>query len=1119
MNTPEIKFLGWDEPAIKLVAEKLLEGLNAPQTAAQYRRATVVVPTAGSGQRLREYMAELSMQKYGKSLLMPRIALAGHLIPTEYPGVATEMETLSAWLQVLSAEDADPVAQYAPLIPRRPDTHRERWAVGVAHKLMGLRIRLTQEEVTLDTVSHQLGKRKAAYQKEADQMSEDASIARAGLLARREVAAKEQVRWSKLQSLFDRVDALLPSGNPIEKAQEDFVKNATWPKQCRLLIMACVPEFSPQIKTLLSNLHGKDGGRVEIWVHAPGSEAYKFDDFGLPKEADWGNREIEIPDALVYADADRNVVDNAASTIHLVTDAEAMAEEALRLAGGKDSRGVVLAVGDSEFSPAIINAFTAASPAWKLNLPEGRNPMTTDLGRLPGLLADACDARENMPLWDTKQQGVRNNDIRGLDTFIALLTNTALQQAIAKAPDALIGMQEHVEKIRMLLLPGSEDALLSMLQTTPQVDDSYKSIEKLKGRQQQAYYDYAVQVHKLIDCLCTRKLPTTLTKLADKLKESHQESPDRKLAASIAGQMQTCAEAAANLPSPLCTLELLRRRVEDAVKGPVFIERNLTTGDLLGWRELAYTSASQVILAAMHDGCIPEPVPEDDFLPESLCNELGIRHEKFRTARDSYLLTALIESRRQSGRVDFILARQKADGSVLAPSGLLMRCGDELPQRARALFAESKTPKVLPRPAECPLRRATGCGKSISPGELEHIGQIAPGKQNPFTRWFQNDEGQLVQKSYSPSSLAGFLQCPLTFWIKNLFHIDLSDTYKENKAELESNEYGSVMHAVLDKLVEQFPSQEKLLTACPEAEHDTQAAERLMMTTARQLAVDEWQSVYNSTSARQSQTLPMEVQLQAIERTLAEFVRQHIKDLAEGWCNIAREYTFKSTLPLADGATVRFSMNADRIDRHKDGRWRIIDYKTSSGEKIPHKVHFDLLDGGADSLYCRFMNVQGYQFGTVSFGTKLYRWNDVQLPLYAYGLRHPSTEDREKLQLGEADMSEIIPDLVYYNLQSKTEKLNCYYLVRDGAVLPITAKAPCGLSTEALFDSAMQTVQSAISMIRAGQCLFSAEALEFTSRPFSALNSGSWGSKTPRFGALSLESDPRSLFSLPRLTK
>lgn len=1115
MNTPELHFLGWDKPAIELVAEKLLKGLSTPQTADQYRRATVVVPTEGSGRRLREYMAE----KAGKALLMPTITLAGHLIPSEYPGVATEMETLTAWLQVLSAEGADPVAQYAPLIPRRPETHRERWAVGVAHKLMSLRSRLAQEEVELEAISHQLRKREIMYREEADLLTEDTKTTRAALLARRKVAANEQMRWHKLQSIFDRVDALLPSGKSIEQAQAEFVSNATWQKQSRLLIMACVPEFSPQIKTLLSNLHGKDGGRVEIWVHAPQSEAYKFDDFGLPLEAGWLNREIEIPDALVYADAAREVVDNDASTIHLVTDAEAMAAEALRLAGGHDSRELALAVGDSEFSPSIINAFAAATPAWRLNLPEGRNPMTTDLGRLPGQLADACEARENLPLWDEKQQGVRNNDVRGLDAFIALLTNTALQHTIAKEPGALIGMQEHVEQIRMLLLPGSEEALLSMLRATPQVDDSYKSIEMLRNRQQQAYSEYALQVHKLIDCLSNAKLATTLSRLADRLENSHKGKPNHKLAASIAAQMRNCADTAADLPTPLCALELLRRQVEDGVKGPVFAERHKTTGDLLGWRELAYARGSQVILAAMHDGCIPEPVPEDDFLPESLCDELGIRHEKFRIARDSYLLTALIESRRQSGRVDFILARQKADGSVLAPSALLMRCGDELPQRARALFAESKAPKVLPRPAPCPLRRAMGCRETISPGELEHISQIAPGRQNPFTRWFKTDEEQLVQKSYSPSSLAGFLQCPLTFWIKHLFKIDLGDTYKENKGELESNEYGSVMHAVLDKLVEQFPDREALLAACPDAETDTQAAEEHMLAVAQSIAADEWQRVYNSTSTRRNQTLPMEVQLQAIERSLAEFVHQHSKDLAEGWCNVEREYTLKPTLKLPNGETISFSMNADRIDRHKDGRWRIIDYKTSSGEKNPHKVHFDLLDGGTDSLYCRFMNVQGYDFGTVSFGEKLFRWNDVQLPLYAYGLRNPSTDDREKLHMGDADMSEVIPDLVYYNLQSKTEKLECHYLVRDGAVLPLSTKAPCGLSTEELFTSAMQTVQSAISMIRAGLCLFSAEALELTNRPFSALNTGKWGGKTPRFGALSLESDPRSLFSLPDLTK
>jgi hypothetical protein len=161
--------------------------------------------------------------------------------------------------------------------------------------------------------------------------------------------------------------------------------------------------------------------------------------------------------------------------------------------------------------------------------------------------------------------------------------------------------------------------------------------------------------------------------------------------------------------------------------------------------------------------------------------------------------------------------------------------------------------------------------------------------------------------------------------------------------------------------------------------------------------------------------------------------------------------------------------------------------------------------------------VQGYEFGTVYFGEKLYRWNDVQLPLYAYGLRNPSTGDRKELHMGDADMSGVIPDLVYYNLQSKTEKLVPFYLVRDGQVEPISSKVPDVPGTEEMLESAMQTVKSAIGMIRKGLCLFSAESLELKTKPYSVLVTP--GSNTPRFGALSLQSDPRSLFELPSLTR
>lgn len=1115
MNKPNIQFIGWAAPAVKLVATKLKKGLTDPGTASHYRRAIVVVPTAESGRRLREHLAEQS----GNAILTPRIILASQLISCEGSDIATEMETLAAWLQVLSAEE-NPVAKYAPLIPQSPGTNRERWAVGVAHKLIALRTRLEQEQITCNEVASQLVVREQNIQNDIDMLTDAKTAAYTSLIAQKKVIRNEQTRWHKLEEIFNKVDSLLAPKTTREEAARQQADAPEWPGQCRLLILACLPELSPQLKSYLAHLHGKDGGEVQVWVHAPTEEAAHFDAFGIPVDEHWSNRQIDIPNAIEYKDAEHKITDDAASAIHLTNDEESMAEAALRIAAGMNSQELVLAVGDAAFSPALVNAFAATPAGWKLNLPEGRRAATTDLGCLGSQLADACAARENQPLWDNESGGIRNNDMQGLDAFAALLCNSALQQAMADDASTLAGLQEQVEKIRMLLLPGSEAAMLKMLREIPVTGDGYKSITRLQKTQSDIYADYADSISKIIDIASGNKQADLFTKLAKKLENRFDSGSLKPLAAAVAQELKSCAEVCACLPSPRCAVEILRQRVETKVKGPAYAERAFTSADILGWRELPYTLGSQVIIAAMHDGAIPEPLPEDDFLPKSLCDELGIRHEKFRVARDSYLLTSLIESRRESGRIDFILARQKADGSVLAPSTLLMRCGEELPERARVLFAESKTPEMLPKPAACPLRRATGDKKPVEPGCLEHISQIAPGMVNPFTKWRKDDDGNPCQKSYSPSSLSLFLQCPLTFWIKNLFHIDLGDTYKENKGELESNEYGTVMHAVLARLVEQFPGKEALLAHYPMAETDRETAVRQMLEIACELAGQEWRKVYNSASARHAQSLPMEVQLRAIERSLRSFLHQHIKDLLDGWYNVAREYTLTPTMEIDhEGTTVSFSMNADRIDRHADGRWRIIDYKTSSGEKNPHTVHFDALDGGKDSLYCRFMNVQGYEFGCVPFGEKLYRWNDVQLPLYAYGLRHPSAENREALGIGEADMSAVTPDLVYYNLQSSTEQMECFYLIRDEEVVNKSDKAACGIETEDFLAEAMKTVKSAIRMIRAGQCLFSAEALELTTPPYSPLNTGNYGSKTPRFGALSLQSDPRSLFDLPGLAK
>lgn len=147
MNTPALHFIGWNAPAIELVANRLLT-LNetAPAT---FRRATVVVPTAESGRRLREYMAE----RAGRPLLMPRITLAGQLIPTEGQNVASEAETVTAWLRTLHA------GEYKNLLPHKEIFESESWLLDTITKLRNLRKRLEKENCTPEQVAEQLNRK------------------------------------------------------------------------------------------------------------------------------------------------------------------------------------------------------------------------------------------------------------------------------------------------------------------------------------------------------------------------------------------------------------------------------------------------------------------------------------------------------------------------------------------------------------------------------------------------------------------------------------------------------------------------------------------------------------------------------------------------------------------------------------------------------------------------------------------------------------------------------------------------------------------------------------------------------------------------------------------------
>ena len=525
---PTLHFIGWHRPAIELVAEKL-EELHA-QKPEQFRRATVVVPTAESGRRLREYMAE----RAGRPILMPRITLAGQLIPSGGSKVATETETLAAWLQVMSADGADPVARYAPLIPRRHDTHRERWVVGVAHKLIALRARLEQEEVTYDDVTGLLRKQAEDIENKLSQLNGATGAYNNALRTRKAVLANEQLRWSKLGELFQRVDETIRAAAAVpiltqEEARASEVSHPTRRGQSNLVILACVPELSPQLERYLCHLHQQSICTVEIWINAPASEKDNFDRIGRPKEESWVTRDIDIPHALIYNDKECTHVDTNASTIHLVNDAAAVAATAVHLTNGLSSRDIVLATANTDYTPALVGAFERIEnqPGWHFNTPEGRTLLTTDMGQLAEQLADYCTARLDFGNNDTTEGGMSE-----LQTFVALLNNIALQQALQASSDISANLQQHIEKLREVLLPATVRSLCSILNPAHKLPTKdYRELEYLDKERQSAYYHYVEQVATFAKNCCHADTVTQqLRQLADALLRTYAGSPLQKSA-------------------------------------------------------------------------------------------------------------------------------------------------------------------------------------------------------------------------------------------------------------------------------------------------------------------------------------------------------------------------------------------------------------------------------------------------------------------------------------------------------------------------------------------------------------------------------------------------------------
>lgn len=1017
MNTPELQFLGWDKPAIELVAEKLLKGLNNPQTAAQYRRATVVVPTEGSGRRLREYMAELA----GKALLMPTIKLAGHLIPSEYPGVATEMETLAAWLKVLDDSMGD-----KPL----------PWLLEVTTQMQRVRKQLEQEIRSPEWDDATARNFVREYLQEPDAAWETTLL-------------YEQERWQTLSAAFSGVDTQLARWNrmPAEQARADELEE---PSPRGLLIIACVPELSPLNRLYLQRLVDTGQAQVEIWLNAPADEAPRFDTYGQPLPViaigscagmGWSECPIDIP-----REDNTEPLLSAVDVIHTSGSAASFALKVRELAGGLNSDEVVLASCDNSLSPMLVSAF---QPDWQINMPEGRSLLATEAGLLPQQLRDACTALDSDEPFTASR----------MEDFLTLLRNHTLQSILAPA-GALNSFNRHLTELCFEHLPGSPAHLCHLLRLKQETE---KAPQRFRN-----YIAYTEEVLGLIhDCSAAASFPARLRKLATALQQ-HLSAPETQRAGNLLANLikQAAALTADSVIScpPQRALALLAHLAAKQAPGVLegAGERDKAI-NLRGWRELCFTREPHVIIAGMHDGCVPERMPADAFLPQAYRAFLGMTNDSTRTARDSFLLTALLHSR-PAGAVHFVLASCSTDGTPIAPSPLLLRCNSpaETAERVCWLFADPQESK--PGTAYDQLPFITPQHNMLPGLDMESVELIAPGITNPYAD---------PAKTFSPSSIKDFLTCPLRFWLNRLLHVSPGDALEDAKFEPDAAEYGTLLHAILQDITTRYAS--------TEAGTDTDALAAEISRYAEESAAAHVAQQYGHESATLSP--PILILQRNLTKTLREFASQHAHDLCNGWEVIMREEQLVFELPMTDDAPpLRFDMRVDRVDRHRDdhNRMRVIDYKTNATD--PRKTHWEKLSETAAAMHHRYMPdplLLPSQKGDIL------RWSSVQLPLYAEALCR-------MFHLPQ------LPETAFYNMP-RTAPGEVKYHIMSG---PDTKSA---MTTE-LHEQAMDCVRTAAGLMRAGLCLYSAESL---GRLLSY----------NQFGALCIykDPDPRVMCSLPPL--
>ena len=782
----------------------------------------IVVPTRQAGRLLREALA-LYCTEQKTALVSSWVVTPTFFLGGGPPDMANPTEVMAVWADVLMR--ADP-GKYEGIFPAGTPEHDFTWAVHTGKQIQNLRDTLVNGRYQIADVLQDFG----SVLEELDRWHD---------LAELETAYLQRL------SELDRQD---PCSLKIKQSERPEL-----PEGIERVVVAMVPDPTPLMLRALERLADKTS--IAVLIHAPKSLADHFDGWGRPVAEKWRESQIDIPDA----------------------------EKSIILAGSpaSQSRKVLeaIAVESGHFGPNDI----------AIGVPDG--------GVTPFLAADLAD--KGLLPFDPAGKAMSGHPLYKLLEAFRDLVNEGTYSAFStflRHADVLDFLREkhrlsarrvleELDKFQNYHLPmGLEDIFSRFPLRQPGKEKGRRDFENL-GKAV-AVVREQVQIFEDGDLDgAVRSLLETLYKVRTLNPDNPEDEGFVKVAEPVDDTLRELSNKSMNALGieKRQTMELLLLRLGEQ---RYFLEREGATIDLEGWLELSWNDAPFLIVTGMNDGVVPSVQLSDVFLPDSLRRLLNLRHDADRLAADAYLMRALIESRREKGRVCFIVGKTSKDGDPLKPSRLLFHCSDEeLPRRAERLFGSPDERRANYPPTTSFLLQAD------LPAGREDLGRM------------------------SVTQFRDYLVCPFRFYLR---HVLGMEELGDEKREMDALDFGSLMHYVLQKMAGSAEMR------CCENEvklHDFLYAE-----------AEKWVAKRFGPSP----PLMVGVQLDSAKQRLAAAACVQAGLVGEGWEILRSEMEISRKL-----ADMLVRGRIDRIDRHREtGLIRLLDYKTSDRIQSPEQAHF-----------------------------------------------------------------------------------------------------------------------------------------------------------------------------------